>query len=72
MSFFAMRLSSISALFCIYYFYYAWLLNNAYPVTIAKCSETFGTIIMCNIGPIKPTKLDMMGKNLIFGLFLHR
>ena len=58
--------SSFPALFCIHYSYHAYLINNAWPLTIAKCSETFCTIVFVFIGPINTTKLHIMAKNFIF------
>ena len=39
-----------------------WLINYAWPVTMAKCWETFRTIIICNIGFIRGPKLKKMAK----------
>ena len=44
---------------------------SAGPVTSHNV-ETLSTIITRDVGPIKPTKPDIMTKNLVFGSFLHK
>ena len=39
-----------------------WLINYAWPVTMAKCWETFSTIIICNIKSIGGPKVEKMAK----------
>ena len=41
---------------------------SAGPVTSHNV-ETLSTIIICDVGPIKPTKPDIMTKILVFGSF---
>ena len=60
--------TSFLALFCIDYANYAYLINYAWAITMAKCWETFFTIIICNMRSIRGPKLQKTAKNLIFGI----
>ena len=48
----------IFALFCTINAHYAYLINYAWTMTSTTCSETFRTIIICNMELIRATKVE--------------
>ena len=48
----------ILALFCTIYAHYAYLINYAWTITSTTCSETFRTIIICNMELIRATEVE--------------
>ena len=54
---------------CTIYAHYAYLFNCAGPITTARCSEIFRTLIICDTKSIKASKVKKMAKKLIFALF---
>ena len=61
----------IFALFCTFYAHYAHLINYAWTKTSSTFSETFRTIIICNIESIRATKVEKNANVHICTIYAH-
>ena len=66
-----MAKNSFLTLFCTICAHYAYLINYAWTVTIARCWETFRTTIICNIESIEATKVEKKANVHMCTIYAH-